>query len=78
MKKWRSLVIAKWYLQEHYPREYWKLNELLGTNWYIYQHHTIYYLVSGECETSFISLKLDLNELIDGIGFGILLSKHWK
>ncbi len=77
-KHCKGLVIAKWYLQEHYPREYWKLNELLGTDWYIYQYYTVYYLVVWECETSFISLKLDLDKIIDGIGFGILLAKHWK
>ena len=77
-KNCKGLVISKEWLKEHYAKEYWKLNELLGTDWYIYQYYTIYYLVSGECETSFISLKLDLNELIDGIWFGILLAKHWK
>jgi hypothetical protein len=35
-------------------------------------------LVVGECETSFISLRLDLPELINGICFWILLAKHWK
>ena len=78
MKKWRGLVISKEWLKEHYPKEYWKLNELLGTDWYIYQYYTIYYLVVWECETSFISLKLDLDSIIDGIWFGILLAKHWK
>lgn len=74
----KGLVIAKEWLKEHYPKEYWKLNELLGADWYIYQHYTIYYLVSWECETSFISLKLDLDNIIDGIWFGLLLAKHWK
>lgn len=77
-KKCRGLVISKEWLEEHYPKEYWKLNELLGADWYIYQEYTIYYLVVWECETSFISLKLDLNSIIDGIWFGILLAKHWK
>ena len=77
-KKCKGLVISKEWLKEHYPKEYWKLNELLGTDWYIYQEYTIYYLVSWECETSFISLKLDLDSIIDGIWFGILLAKHWK
>ena len=76
-KNCKGLVISKGYLEKHYPKEYWKLNELLGADWYIYQEYTIYYLVCGECETSFISLKLDLPELIDGICFWLLLSKHW-
>lgn len=78
MKKCRGLVIAKGYLKEHYPNEYEKLNGLFGSDWYIYQDYTIYYLVVGECETSFISLKLDLPELIDGICFWLLFAKHWK
>lgn len=78
MKNCRGLVIAKGYLKEHYQKEYEKLNGLFDSDWYIYQDYTIYYLVVGECETSFISLKLDLPELIDGICFWILLSKHWK
>lgn len=73
----KGLVISKKYLEEHYNKQYQKLNELLGTTWYIYQYYTIYYLVVWECETSFISLKLDLDSIIDGIGFGILLAKHW-
>ena len=77
-KHCKCLVISKGYLEKHYPNEYWKLNELLGTDWYIYQEYTIYYLVCWECETSFISLKLDLDSIIDGIWFGILLAKHWK
>lgn len=75
-KECKGLVISKKYLEVHYKKQYEKLNELLGADWYIYQYYTIYYLVVGECETSFISLKMDLNTLIDGIGFGILLSKH--
>lgn len=74
----QEMIIAKWYLEEHYKKQYEKLNELLGTDWYIYQYYTIYYLVVGECETSFISLKMDLDELINGIGFWLLLAKHWK
>ena len=74
----RGLVISKKYLELHHPREYWKLNELLGTDWYIYQYYTIYCLVVWECETSFISLKFDLDKIIDGIGFWLLLAKHWK
>jgi hypothetical protein len=69
MKKCRGLVIAKGYLKEHYQKEYEKLNGLFGSDWYIYQDYTIYYLVVGECETSFISLRLDLPELINGICF---------
>ena len=75
-KDCKGLVISKKYLEKHYKKQYEKLNELLGTDWYIYQYYTIYYLVVWECETSFISLKMDLDQLIDGIGFGILLSKH--
>lgn len=73
----KGLVIAKGYLKKHYPKEYEKLNGLFGSDWYIYQYYTIYYLVVGECETSFISLKLDLSSLIDGIYFWILVAKHW-
>ena len=75
-KDCKGLVISKKYLENHYKKQYVKLNELLGTNWYIYQYYTIYYLVVWECETSFISLKMDLDQLIDGIWFGILLCKH--
>lgn len=75
-KNCKGLVISKEWLKKHYPREYWKLNRLLGTDWYIYQNYTIYYLVAWECETSFISLKFDLDKIIDWIGFWILLSKH--
>lgn len=77
-KDCKGLVISKGYLEKHYPQEYWKLNELLGTDWYIYQYYTIYCLVVWECETSFISLRFDLDKIIDGIGFGLLLAKHWK
>ena len=69
MKDCKGLVIAKGYLKKHYPKEYEKLNALFGSDWYIYQYYTIYYLVVDECETSFISLKLDLSNLIDGIYF---------
>ncbi len=78
MEKCKGLIISKGYLEEHYKKEYEKLNELLGTDWYIYQYYTIYYLVVWECETSFISLKMELDALIDGIGFWLLLAKHWK
>jgi hypothetical protein len=77
-KDCKGLVISKGYLEKHYKRQYMRLQKLFKANWYIYQYYTIYYLVVWECETSFISLKLDLNTLIDGIEFGLLLSKHWK
>ena len=44
-KECKGLVISKKYLEEHYKKQYEKLNELLGTDWYIYQYYTIYYLV---------------------------------
>ena len=75
-KDCKGLVISKGYLEKHYKKQYDRLQNLLGADWYIYQYYAIYYLVVGECETSFISLKLDLNTLIDGIEFGILLNKH--
>ena len=75
-KDCKGLVISKKYLEVHYPKQYERLQELFDADWYIYQYYTIYYLVVGECETSFISLKLDLNTLLDGIEFGILLNKH--
>ena len=75
-KKCKGLVISKAFMQEHYKMQYEKLNELLGTDWYIYQYYTTYYLVVGECETSFISMKMELDVLIDGICFGLLLAKH--
>ena len=59
-KKCKWLVISKAFMQEHYKMQYEKLNELLGTDWYIYQYYTTYYLVVGECETSFISMKMEL------------------
>lgn len=74
-KDCKGLVISKKYLEVHYPKQYERLQELFDADWYIYQYYTIYYLVVGECETSFISLKLDLNTLLDGIEFGILLNK---
>jgi hypothetical protein len=45
-EKCKGLVISKGYLEKHYPREYEKLNDLLGYDWYIYQYYTIYYLVA--------------------------------
>ena len=77
-KKCKGLVISKGYLQEHYERQYNRLQELFWADWYIYQYYTTYCLVVWECETSFVSLKLDLDSIIDGIEFWFLLSKHWK
>ena len=74
----KGLIIAKKRLEEHYKRQYTRLNDLLGADWYIYQYYTTYYLVVWECDTSFISLKLDLDSIIDGIEFWFLLSKHGK
>ena len=68
-KTCKGLVISKAFMQEHYKMQYEKLNRLLGTDWYIYQYYTTYYLVVGECETSFISMKMELDVLIDGICF---------
>ena len=77
-EKCKWLVISKGYLEKHYPREFGKLNDLLGYDWYIYQYYTIYYLVCWDCEMSFVSMKLDLNSIVDGISFWLLVSKHTK
>lgn len=74
----KGLIISKSYLEQHYKKQYLKLNKLLGTEWYIYQYYNIYYLVAWECEMSFISLKLDLDNIVDGIAFWLLVSKHIK
>lgn len=47
-------------------------------DWYLYQYYTTYYLAVWECETSFISMKLDFASIVDWIEFGILASKHVK
>lgn len=74
----KGLIISKSYLEQYYKKQYEKLNDLLGYDWYIYQYYTIYYLVCWDCEMSFISMKLDLDNVVDGIAFGLLLSKHGK
>lgn len=78
MKNCKWLVISKGYLEQHYKKQYLKLNKLLGADWYIYQYYTIYYLVAWDCETSFLSLKLDLDNIVDGIAFWLLVSKNIK
>lgn len=77
-KQCKWLVISKSWLEKHYKKQFDKLNVLLGRDWYIYQYYTIYYLAVWQCETSFVSLKLDLDSIIDWIEFWLLLGKHWK
>lgn len=77
-KQCKWLVISKSWLEKNYKKQFDKLNDLLGRDWYIYQYYTIYYLSVWQCETSFISLKLDLDSIIDWIQFGLLLGKHSK
>jgi NADH:ubiquinone oxidoreductase subunit 5 (subunit L)/multisubunit Na+/H+ antiporter MnhA subunit len=75
-KPW--LIISKDWIKEHYEKQFNQLKKMFGDDWYLYQYYTIYYLAVWECETGFVSMKLDFASIVDWIEFGILASKHVK
>lgn len=75
-KPW--LVISKSRIEKHFKKSFDKLKDLYGDGWYLYQYYTTYYLSVWNCETSFISMKLDFDTIVDWIQFGVLTGKHTK
>lgn len=75
-KPW--LVISKSRIEKHFNRWFNKLKKMFGDNWYLYQYYTTYYLAVWDCETWFISMKLDFENVVDGIEFWVLCGKHSK
>ena len=75
-KPW--LIISKDWIKEHYKKQFNQLKKMFWDDWYLYQYYTIYYLAVWECETGFVSMKLDFASIVDWIQFGILASKHVK
>lgn len=75
-KPW--LIISKDWIRKHYEKQFNQLKTMFWDDWYLYQYYTTYYLAVWECETSFISMKLDFASIVDWIEFGILASKHVK
>lgn len=75
-KPW--LVISKSRIEKHFKKQFDQLKTMFWDNWYLYQYYTIYYLAVWECETGFVSMKLDFASIVDGIEFGLLCGKHTK
>ena len=75
-KPW--LIISKDWIKEHYKKQFNQLKKMFWDDWYLYQYYTIYYLAVWECETGFVSMKLDFASIVDWIEFGILAIKHVK
>lgn len=75
-KPW--LIISKDWIKKHYEKQFNQLKTMFWDDWYLYQYYTIYYLAVWECETGFVSMKLDFASIVDWIEFGILASKHVK
>lgn len=75
-KPW--LVISKSRIEKNYKKQFDQLKTMFWDDWYLYQYYTIYYLAVWECETGFVSMKLDFASIVDWIEFGLLVSKHSK
>lgn len=74
----KDYIIDKWFISNHYQKQFEQLNKMFGGNWYLKKVWTIYCLIVWECEMSFVSMKWDFAWIVDWIEFGLLCGKHSK
>ena len=74
----KEYIIDKWFIENHYKRQFDQLKTMFWDDWYLWKYRTIYYLVVWKCEMSFVSMKWDFAWIVDWIEFGLLCGKHTK